>query len=83
MSTTTNTGGAKEFHYTKEDYEKIQSKDTEHTKAFKKELRKHYQKPKISSVEFKNPEPNTWRWYLKWISLGIIVASIIMYVGQY
>jgi hypothetical protein len=33
------TGGAKEFHYTKEQLEKIRSTDTQSTKAFKEALK--------------------------------------------
>ncbi|MEK6967326.1 MAG: hypothetical protein AABX51_01715 [Nanoarchaeota archaeon] len=38
------TGGEKEFVYTKEDTERIQSEDTESTKEFKKALEGWYEK---------------------------------------
>lgn len=51
-----NTGGAKSFHYSKEDLERIRTTDTSSTKEFKKALsewRAHREQERLLEEEFR------------------------------
>jgi hypothetical protein len=58
MSYTKRTGGAKEFHYTKEDIKRIESEDTESTREFKKALYAWKNKERNSQKKIKRSPSN-------------------------
>ncbi len=68
---TTKTGGSKEFRYDKKDIKRIESTDTEFTRAFKEELR------------FKREHPFKfwWKYNKKKVFYGTIILAVILVIA--
>jgi len=80
------TGGLKEFRYTKEDIERIESTDTPSTKAFKEGLRKWYASKDRSRHKFFRTEPRVANYSHKTISkrkYRVVVLLIVIILTAY
>ena len=71
------TGGSKEFHYDKEDLERIRTTDTDSTRAFK-EAAQEYSVRRREEREFERIQEHRMRLTFVVVGLGALVVLLLL-----